>query len=101
MKTKESHLTTLEEFKETNYGARGGQEREALERGYKDFRAGALIHDARVSQGLTQEQLAAKVGTSKSYISQIENNVKEVRLSTLQRIVEKGLGGKLELVIRI
>jgi len=41
------------------------------------------------------------VGTSKSYISKIENNVKEVRISTLQKIIELGLGGHLELVIRV
>jgi transcriptional regulator with XRE-family HTH domain len=50
---------------------------------------------------LTQEQLAKKAGTNKSYISKVENDIKEVRLSTLQRIVEFGLGGKLDLAIRL
>jgi len=50
---------------------------------------------------MTQEQLAIKCGTTKSYISRIENNVKEVRLSTLQKIVELGLGGHLELSIKL
>ena len=49
---------------------------------------------------MTQEELAEKCGTNKGYISKIENNVKEVRLSTLQRIVEIGLGGHLDLSIR-
>ncbi len=31
----------------------------------------------------------------KGYISKIENNMKEVRISTLQKIVELGLGGRL------
>ena len=44
---------------------------------------------------------AQKAGTTKSYISKIENNIKEVRLSTLQKIVELGLGGKVELSIKL
>jgi transcriptional regulator with XRE-family HTH domain len=52
-----------------------------------------MIHDARVGLGMTQEELAERVGTTKSYISKIENNIKEVRISTLQKIVETGLGG--------
>jgi len=50
---------------------------------------------------LTQAELADKVGTTKSYISKIENNIKEVRFSTLKRIVELGLGGQLELSIKL
>jgi transcriptional regulator with XRE-family HTH domain len=44
---------------------------------------------------MTQEELAEKVGTTKSYISKIENNIKEARISTLQKIVELGFGGQL------
>ncbi|MEP6929872.1 MAG: helix-turn-helix transcriptional regulator, partial [Flavobacterium sp.] len=58
-------------------------------------------HEARLQKGMTQEQLAEKAGTTKSYISKIENNVKEARFSTLQKIVEVGLGGYLELSIRL
>ena len=50
---------------------------------------------------MTQEQLAEKVGTTKSYISKIESNVKEARLSTLSKIVEQGLGGTLHLTIQL
>jgi DNA-binding XRE family transcriptional regulator len=92
---------TLEEFKEKNYGKRGTIERDELEAGYEDFKVGALIHDIRVELGMTQEQLAEKVGTTKSYISKIENNIKEVRISTLQKIVKRGFGGHLELSIKI
>ena len=101
MKVKNKSLMTLEEFKEKNYGKRGTKQREELEVGYESFKIGALIHDTRIEMGLTQEQLAKKVGTTKSYISKIENNVKEVRISTLQKIVELGLGGRLELSIKL
>ena len=100
MKTKNRNLTTLEEFKEKNYGKRGTKERDELEAGYENFRIGALIHDTRIELGMTQEQLAAKVGTSKSYISRIENDVKEARISTLQKIIEIGFGGRLELSVK-
>ena len=101
MKTKNRNLTTLEEFKEKNYGRRGTKNRDELDAGFDAFKIGALIHDTRVELGMTQEQLAEKVGTTKSYISKIENNVKEARISTLQKIIELGFGGKLELRVRL
>jgi DNA-binding XRE family transcriptional regulator len=100
MKTR-SNTFTLEQFKEKNYGAKGTLKREKLEAGYQNFKLGALLQEARLSAGLTQEELAVKVGTTKSYISKLENDIKEVRLSNLQKIVELGLGGKLELSITI
>jgi transcriptional regulator with XRE-family HTH domain len=51
--------------------------------------------------GMTQQELAEKVGTTKSYISKIENNLKEARISTLQKIIELGFGGRLELTIKM
>ncbi|TAG11078.1 MAG: helix-turn-helix domain-containing protein [Sphingobacteriia bacterium] len=101
MKAKNNNLTTLEEFKEKNYGRRGTKERDELEAGYENFKMGALIHDTRLEMGMTQQQLAEKVGTTKSYISKIENNIKEARISTLQKIVELGFGGHLELSIKL
>ncbi len=101
MKTKNKNLTTLEEFKEKNYGKRGTKDRDELEAGYENFKIGALIHNARIEKGMTQEELAEKVGTTKSYISKIENNIKEARISTLQKIVEIGFGGHLELSIKL
>lgn len=101
MKPNNINLITLEEFKEKNYGKRGTKERDELEAGYENFKIGALIHEARIKQGMTQEQLAEKVGMTKSYISKIENNIKEARISTLQKIVELGFGGQLELSIRL
>jgi len=98
---KRNNIITLEQFKDKHYGKRGTTKREELEAGYENFRIGALIHEARIEKGLTQEELAEKVGTTKSYISKIENNVKEVRISTLQKIVELGLEGQLLLSIKL
>lgn len=59
------------------------------------------ITEARLEKGLTQEELADKSGTTKSYSSKIENNIKEVRISTLQKIFEPGFGGHLQLSIKL
>ena len=99
MKTKKNNTLTLDEFKDKHYGKRGAEKREELEAGYENFKIGALLQEARLEKGLTQEELAEKSGTTKSYISKIENDVKEVRISTLQKIVEIGLGGKVQLSI--
>lgn len=101
MKTKKNNLLTLDQFKDKHYGKRGTSKREKLESGYRSFKIGALLLGARLEKGLTQEELAEKAGTTKSYISKIENDVKEVRISTLQKIVELGLGGRIQLSIKL
>ena len=98
---KTDNKMTLDEFKDKHYGVKGSEKRDELDRGYENFKLGAMLHEARLKKGLTQAELAEKVGTTKSYISKIENNIKEVRLSTLQKIVQFGLGGKLDLTIRL
>lgn len=100
-KNEKNNQMTLEKFKDKHYGIRGTQKRDELERGYEDFKIGFLLHKARIEKGITQAELAAKVGTTKSYISKIENNIKEVRLSTLQKIVHIGLEGHLDLSIKV
>jgi DNA-binding XRE family transcriptional regulator len=100
-KKKSKNMMTLEEFKEKNYGKRGTKKRDELEAGYENFKIGVLLHQARLEKGLTQEELAEKAGTTKSYISKIENNIKEVRISSLQKIIELGLGGHLQLTIKL
>lgn len=98
---KKSNIQTLEQFKDQHYGKIGTRKRDQLEAGYEAFKLGVLIQQARIDKGMTQEELAKKCGTTKSYISRIENNIKEVRISTLQKIVELGFGGKLQLSIKL
>lgn len=98
---KKSNIVSLEEFKEKHYGKRGFAKRDALEAGYENFKIGIMLQEARKEKGLTQQELADRVGTTKSYISKIENDVKEVRISTLQKIVELGLGGQVQLSIKL
>ena len=100
MKTK-NNTKTLDQFIDQEYGEKGTSKRDKFENGYESFKLGFLIQQARLERGMTQEELAEKCGTNKGYISKIENDIKEVRISTLQKIVELGLGGHLDLSIRL
>lgn len=98
---KKNNLKSLERYITEQYGKKGSAKRTKFELGYEDFRLGFILQQARLKKGMTQGELAEKIGSTKSYISKIENDVKEVRLSTLLKIVEKGLGGKLNLSVSV
>ncbi|MDP3944741.1 MAG: helix-turn-helix transcriptional regulator [Lutibacter sp.] len=94
IKSFDAHLTE-------NYGNVGSETRDKFEEEFETFKIGVLIQEARKRQHLTQEELAKKVGTTKNYISRIENNASNIRLSTLMRIIKDGLGGNLKLSVEI
>lgn len=98
-KTKNKNLTSFSDHLDKQYGKRGTEKRETYEQGFEAFKLGVLIQEMREKLNLTQEQLALKCGTTKSYISRIENNASDIRLSTLMRIVKDGLGGHLQLSV--
>jgi len=98
---KNDDFLTLDEFIDREYGKKGTPKRETFDQGYEEFKLGVLIHEARIAKGLTQTQLADKCGTTKAYISKVENDVKDVRISTLKKIIEDGLGGHLQLSIKL
>ena len=100
MDTETNTLKTLDQFIDEEFGT-DTNKRETFEKGYEHFKLGFLLQQARLEKGLTQEELAVKCGTNKGYISKIENDLKEVRISTLQKIVELGLGGRLEVSIKL
>ena len=62
-------------------------------------RFGSLIRTARLKAGMTQAQLAQRSGTSRFYISRLENNKTDLEMSTFRKIVEAGLGKNLKVVI--
>lgn len=101
MKAKNKNLISFSDILDKKYGKRGTTEREEWEQEFEAFRLGVLLEEARNRLGMTQEELAEKCGTTKSYISRIENNASDIRLSTLMRIIRKGLGGHLKLSIDI
>lgn len=98
-KTINNNLTSFEDHLDQQYGKIGTPEREKFEEGFEAFKLGVMIQELRKENGLTQEQLAEKCGTTKTYISRIENNASDIRLSTLMRIVREGFGKQLRLSI--
>lgn len=98
MKTnQENNIVSWDDHLDKKYGKPGTPTRDKYEEGFENFRIGVLIQEARKKQNLTQEELAIKCGTTKNYISRIENNASDIRLSTLMRIIREGLGGHLKL----
>lgn len=100
MKTNKT-ITSFDKILDNKYGKKGEPKREAWEQEFEAFRLGVLIEEARLKLGLTQEELAERCGTNKSYISRIENNSSDIRLSTLMRIIQQGLGGHLKLTLEV
>jgi HTH-type transcriptional regulator/antitoxin HipB len=98
-KEKNKNLTSFSSHLDEEYGKKGTETREKYEQGFEAFKLGVLIQEMREEQKLTQAQLAAKCGTTKSYISRIENDASDIRLSTLMRIISQGLGGHLTLSV--
>jgi HTH-type transcriptional regulator / antitoxin HipB len=101
MKKTNKNLTSFADHLDEQYGNRGTTERERFEEEFETFKLGVMIQELRKEQGLTQEQLAEKCGTTKTYISRIENNASDIRLSTLMRIIREGFGGHLKLSVDI
>jgi len=98
MKNK-ANVTTLDQILDKKYGKKGEVAREQWEQEFEAFRLGVLLEQARLKLGMTQEELAEKCGTNKSYISRIENNASDIRLSTLMKIIQTGLRGHLKLTL--
>ncbi len=99
MKKTENNLTSFTDHLDQQYGKRGTEERESFEEGFEAFKLGVMLQELRKNNGLTQEQLAQKCGTTKTYISRIENDASDIRLSTLMRIIREGFGKHLKLSI--
>ncbi|MBQ7510972.1 MAG: helix-turn-helix transcriptional regulator [Prevotella sp.] len=89
---------TFDDLLNAEYGKRGTEEREKFEAEAETFCLAECLKEQRRQAGLTQEQLAAKIGTKKSYISKIENGHADIQLSTLFRIFG-GLGKRVSLSV--
>lgn len=87
------------EIKNDVYGIKGTDRRDELERDFESFKIGVLLRKAREDKHLTQSELAELVDRKREYISRIENNGSNLTLKTLFDIVEKGLGGKVNISI--
>jgi HTH-type transcriptional regulator/antitoxin HipB len=91
---------TFEQLLIEKYGKKGTQERDQFDDDSLAFRIGVMLKEARVEANLTQEELADKTGTKKSYISRIERGLSDIQLSTFHKLIEIGLGKQLTISIR-
>ncbi len=96
---KKNEIISFDDYLDNRHGKTGTASREKWEAGFEAFKVGVLLEEARVKLGLTQQELAEKCGTNKAYISRIENDASDIKLPTLIRIVNKGFGGQIRLVL--
>ena len=89
---------SFDELLDIKYGKIGTPQRDQFEQNAQYFVISEMLKEARQQANLTQEQLAEKVGTKKSYISRLENGKCDIQLSTLYRIFEDGLGKRINLI---
>ncbi|MCU0285556.1 MAG: helix-turn-helix domain-containing protein [Acidobacteria bacterium] len=92
-------LTTFETHLTERYGEIGTKKRDEFELKAKAFIVGEMIKETRQQAKMTQEQLAEKTGTKKSYISRLENGKIDIQISTLFKIFEEGFGRRLNFVV--
>lgn len=91
------NIQTLDQIKTKYYGEAGTPERDRLENELEALRIGFKIRSAREQLNMTQEQLAERIDKKRTYISKVENDGENITLRTLFDIVERGLGGKLQI----
>ena len=96
---RDKNISTFEEHLEERYGKIGSKNRTDFDIKAKAFAIGEIIKDERKLSNMTQEELAKRTGTRKSFISRIENGHSDIQLSTLYKLIEQGLGKKINLSI--
>lgn len=99
MKKQSVKLVSWDKHLDKKYGKRGSVTRTEFETRSQAFIIGELLKHERENLNLTQEEMAERTGTKKSYISRVENGKADIQLSTLYKLIEQGLNRKLELVI--
>ncbi len=93
------NVKTLDQLLDEKYGKKGNPKRDKLDADSLAFRLGVMLKEARVEAKLTQEELAEKTGTKKSYISRIERGLSDIQISTYYKLIELGLGKHLNISI--
>ena len=101
MEKKDSDIKTWAQIKDEVYGKRGSSRRDELEREMEALKIGLMLRQAREAKKMTQEELGKVIAKKRSYISRVESDGSNINLKTLYDIVEKGLGGKVNIAIEI
>ena len=95
-----SATRTLDQIKDEYYGCVGTPERDRLERELEALRISFKIRNAR-EKNMRQEKFANRINKKRTFISKVENGGENITLKTLFDIVERRLGGKLEIQIQL
>lgn len=93
------NVTDFEELLKEKYGEKGTPARDRYDADSLAFRLGVMLKEARKEANLSQEELAEKTGTKKSYISRIERGQSDIQISTYYKLIEIGLGRQLNISI--
>ena len=93
------NFTHFEDILKDKYGDKGHRRRDRYEAESLAFRLGVMLKEARKEAKITQEELARKTGTKKSYISRIERGKSDIQISTYNKLIEIGLGKNLHISI--
>jgi ribosome-binding protein aMBF1 (putative translation factor) len=92
---------TINDLFDRKYGKKGSKTREEFEQRAEAYMVAELVKESRKKAHLTQQQLAEKLNVKRTYISKIERASSDVRISTLRKIIETGLGGKLNISVEL
>jgi len=93
------NIKTFDQLIEVEHGKIGTESRNDFEEKSQMFIISEMLKDARKEAKITQEQLAEKTGTKKSYISRIERGSSDIQISTYYKLIEIGLGKQLNISI--
>jgi len=92
---------TINEHLNKKYGEKGSDSRDEFTEKAQAYMIAEMLKSARKEAHLTQQQLADKLQVKRTYISKIERAISDLRLSTLKKVVEDGLGGKLHIHVEL
>ena len=98
MKKNRMNITPIEDLIAEDFGAVGTPERDQFDMECDAFIIGEQLKEERQRAGLSQDQLAQKIGTKKSFISRVENGRADIQLSTLVRLFQ-GLGRQVRVMV--
>lgn len=92
---------TINEHFDVKYGKVGTDSRTNFEQDAEVYLIAELVREKRKEANLTQQELADRLNVKRTYISKIERAVGDIRISTLRKIIEVGLGGTLQINVKL
>ncbi len=96
-----NNTKTINEHLDRKYGEKGSNSRDDFNEKSQAYMIAEMLKSARKEANLTQQELADKLKVKRTYISKIERAISDIRLSTLKKVVEEGLGGKLHIKVEL